>query len=154
MTRTPRAPPNPPRPQAEFLLYQAEDGRTRVEVRFDGETAWLSLGQMAELFQRDKSVISRHVKNVFEEGELRRQAVVAEFATTAVDGKTYQVEYYNLDVIISVGYRVKSQRGSQFRKALRGSHPRGQAAREEAGPEDQGGRKAFMTPISPNTPSP
>jgi hypothetical protein len=101
--------------EAEFLLYQAEDGRTRVEVRFDGETAWLSLGQMAELFQRDKSVISRHVKNVFDEGELDRAAVVAESATTAADGKTYQVEYFNLDVIISVGYRVKSHRGTQFR---------------------------------------
>lgn len=103
------------RREAEFLLYQAEDGRTRVEVRFDGETAWLSLGQMAELFQRDKSVISRHVKNLFEEGELERAPVVAESATTAADGKTYQVEYFNLDVIISVGYRVKSHRGTQFR---------------------------------------
>jgi hypothetical protein len=92
-----------------------EEGQTRLEVRFDGETAWLSLGQMAELFQRDKSVISRHVTNVFEEGELRRTGVVAESATTATDGKTYQVEYYNLDVIISVGYRVKSHRGTQFR---------------------------------------
>jgi hypothetical protein len=92
-----------------------EEGQTRLEVRFDGETAWLSLGQMAELFQRDKSVISRHVTNVFEEGELRRTAVVAESATTATDGKTYQVDYYNLDVIISVGYRVKSHRGTQFR---------------------------------------
>jgi hypothetical protein len=103
------------RREAEFLLYQTEDGRTRVEVRFDGETAWLSLSQMAELFQRDKSVISRHIKNVFEEGELDRVAVVAESATTAADGKTYQVEYFNLDVIISVGYRVKSHRGTQFR---------------------------------------
>ena len=100
---------------AEFLLYQSEDGRTRVEVRFDGETAWLSLAQMSDLFQRDKSVISRHIKNVFEEGELDRASVVAESATTAADGKTYQVEYYNLDVIISVGYRVKSHRGTQFR---------------------------------------
>lgn len=103
------------RREAEFLLYQTEDGETRVEVRFDGETAWLSLGQMAELFQRDKSVISRHIKNVFEEGELDRTAVVAGSATTAADGKTYQVEYFNLDVIISVGYRVKSHRGTQFR---------------------------------------
>ena len=99
----------------DFLLYQTEDGRTRVEVRFEGETAWLSLTQMAELFQRDKSVISRHIKNVFEEGELQRESVVAESATTASDGKTYQVEYFNLDVIISVGYRVKSHRGTQFR---------------------------------------
>src|SRR4051794_23879535 len=81
------------RREAEFLLYQTEDGRTRVEVRFDGDTAWLSLGQMAELFQRDKSVISRHIKNVFDEGELDRSSVVAESATTAADGKTYRVEY-------------------------------------------------------------
>ncbi|HEX3475303.1 MAG TPA: RhuM family protein [Kofleriaceae bacterium] len=103
------------RREAEFLLYQTEDGETRVEVRFDGETTWLSLGQMAELFQRDKSVISRHIKNVFEEGELDRTAVVAGSAITAADGKTHQVEYFNLDVIISVGYRVKSHRGTQFR---------------------------------------
>jgi hypothetical protein len=103
------------RREAEFLLYQTEDGLTRVDVRFGGETAWLSLNQMAELFQRDKSVISRHIKNVFEEGELHRDSVVAEFATTAADGKTYQVEYFNLDVVISVGYRVKSHRGTQFR---------------------------------------
>ena len=69
----------------------------------------------AELFQRDKSTISRHIKNIFSEGELFPDSVVANFATTAADGKTYQVEYYNLDVIISVGYRVKSQRGTQFR---------------------------------------
>src|SRR5450755_1082047 len=92
--------------EAEFLLYQSDDGQTRVEVRFDGDTAWLSLGQMAELFQRDKSVISRHVKNAFDEGELERSSVVADSATTAFDGKSYQVEYSNLDVIISVGYRV------------------------------------------------
>lgn len=103
------------RSRAEFLLYQTTDGQTRVEVRFEGDTAWLSLGQLAELFQRDKSVISRHIKNVFEEGELARSSVVAYFATTAADGKTYQVEYYNLDMIISVGYRVKSLRGTQFR---------------------------------------
>ena len=103
------------RREADVLLYQTQDGHTRVEVRFDGETAWLSLGQLVELFQRDKSVISRHIKNVFDEGELSRDAVVAEFATTAADGKTYQVEYFNLDVIISVGYRVKSHRGTQFR---------------------------------------
>jgi len=106
------------RREAEFLLYQAEDGRTRVEVRFDGETAWLSLGQMVELFQRDKSVISRHVKNVFDEGELSPEATVAKSATVQREGErevTREVEYYNLDVIISVGYRVKSQRGTQFR---------------------------------------
>jgi hypothetical protein len=98
-----------------LILYLTEDGRTRLQVRLDGETVWLSLNQMVDLFQRDKSVISRHIKNVFEEGELVRDSVVAESATTAADGKTYQVEFYNLDVIISVGYRVKSRRGTQFR---------------------------------------
>ena len=99
----------------EFLLYETEDGGTRIDVRMAGETVWLSLTQLAELFGRDKSVISRHLRGVFKSGELRREAVVAENATTAADGKTYQVEYYNLDVIISVGYRVKSHRGTQFR---------------------------------------
>jgi hypothetical protein len=103
------------RPGGEMLLYETNDGRNRVEVRFVGETVWLSLNQLADLFQRDKSVISRHIRNVFEDGELSRTGVVAEFATTASDGKTYQVEFYNLDVIISVGYRVKSHRGTQFR---------------------------------------
>lgn len=101
--------------ESEFLLYQTEDGRTRVEVRFAGGTVWLSIGQMAELFQRDKSVISRHIKNVFDEGELQRRSVVAGFATTALDGKTYEIEHFGLDVVISVGYRVKSHRGTQFR---------------------------------------
>ncbi|NMC82823.1 MAG: virulence RhuM family protein, partial [Armatimonadetes bacterium] len=100
----------------QFILYQTEDGRSRLEVRLQGETVWLSLGQIAELFQRDKSVISRHISNVFAEGELPRESVVADFATTAADGKTYQVDHYNLDVIISVGYRVKSLRGVQFRR--------------------------------------
>jgi hypothetical protein len=102
-------------PQSELVLYQTEDGTTRLETRFTGKTAWLSLNQMAEVFQRDKSVISRHIKNIFEEGELKQDSVVANFATTAADRKTYQVEYYSLDVIISVGYRVKSHRGTQFR---------------------------------------
>lgn len=84
-------------------------------MRLNGETVWLSLAQLAELFQRDKSVISRHIKNVFDEGELVADSVVANFATTAADAKTYRVAYYNLDVIISVGYRVKSHRGTQFR---------------------------------------
>ncbi|MBU3968053.1 MAG: virulence RhuM family protein [Euryarchaeota archaeon] len=105
---------NLPEP-ADFLLYQTKDGKTRLEVAFQGETCWLSLNQLAELFQRDKSVISRHIKNIFDEGELARDSVVANFATTAIDGKTYQVDYFNLDVIISVGYRVKSHRGTQFR---------------------------------------
>jgi hypothetical protein len=106
---------NKPEPDSDLILYLTEDGRTRLQVRLEGETVWLSLNQMVDLFQRDKSVISRHIKNVFEEGELARDSVVAESATTAADGKTYQVEFYNLDVIISVGYRVKSRRGTQFR---------------------------------------
>lgn len=103
---------------SEILLYQTDDGRTRIEVAFSGETVWLSLNQMAELFQRDKSVISRHIKNVFEEGELNPDSTVAKFATAQNEGKrriTRDVEYFNLDVIISVGYRVKSHRGAQFR---------------------------------------
>lgn len=99
----------------ELIIYQTEDGRTKIDVHMENETVWLSLDQMAELFQRDKSTISKHIKNIFNEGELERGAVVANFATTATDGKTYHVDYYNLDVIISVGYRVKSLRGTQFR---------------------------------------
>ncbi len=99
----------------EMLIYQTEDGLTKIDVSMQNETVWLSLEQMSDLFQRDKSTISRHIKNIFDEGELNRNSVVANFATTAADGKTYQVDYYNLDVIISVGYRVKSQRGVQFR---------------------------------------
>lgn len=100
---------------SEMMIFTTEDGLTKIETTFDGDTVWLSIDQMAELFQRDKSTISRHIKNIFTEGELKREAVVANFTTTAADGKTYQVDYYNLDVIISVGYRVKSQRGVQFR---------------------------------------
>ncbi len=101
--------------KTDLIMYQAEDGQTKIEVHMEDETVWLSLDQMADLFQRDKSTISRHIKNVFDEGELSRDTVVAKFATTATDGKTYNVDYYNLDVIISVGYRVKSLRGTQFR---------------------------------------
>lgn len=101
--------------QSEMIIYQTEDGLTKVNVTFEADTVWLSLDQMAELFQRDKSVISRHIRNIFADGELVRDSVVAKKATTAADGKSYQVEYYNLDVIISVGYRVKSQRGVLFR---------------------------------------
>ena len=100
---------------SSIIMYTTEDGSTKIETTFDEDTVWLSIDQMAELFQRDKSTISRHIKNIFEEGELQRNSVVANFATTASDGKTYQVDYYNLDVIISVGYRVKSHRGTQFR---------------------------------------
>ena len=102
-------------PNNSIIIYTTEDGLTKIDTTFDGDTVWLSIDQMAELFQRDKSTISRHIKNIFAEGELERDSVVAKFATTAADGKTYQVEFYNLDVIISVGYRVKSKRGTQFR---------------------------------------
>lgn len=101
--------------QSNVLMYTTEDGVTKIEVTFDHDTAWLSIDQMAELFQRDKSVIGKHVRNIFKEGELVKEAVWAKFAYTASDGKTYQVDFYNLDVIISVGYRVKSLRGTQFR---------------------------------------
>ncbi|MEG1789004.1 MAG: RhuM family protein, partial [Kiritimatiellia bacterium] len=101
--------------RGEILIYQTQDGKTKIEVQLQNDTVWLTGDQIAELFQRDKSTISRHLKNVFSEGELDRNAVVANFATTAADGKLYQVDHYNLDVIISVGYRVKSMRGTQFR---------------------------------------
>ena len=100
---------------SELIIYTTQDGLTKIDVTFQGDTVWLSIDQMASLFQRDKSTISRHIKNIFKEGELDRNSVVANFATTASDGKIYNVIYYNLDVIISVGYRVKSVRGTQFR---------------------------------------
>lgn len=98
-----------------IIFYQTEDGQATLDVRLQEETVWLSLTQMAELFDRDKSVISRHLRNIFRDGELVRAAVVAKNAITAADGKTYQVEFFNLDAIISVGYRVNSKRGTQFR---------------------------------------
>ena len=101
--------------KGQFLLYQTPDGDSQIEVKLQNDTVWLSLDQMAELFQRNKSTISRHVKNVLEDGELEEKSVVAFFATTATDSKTYSVAYYNLDMIISVGYRVHSYRGVQFR---------------------------------------
>ena len=101
--------------KGQIILYQTQDGESKIEVTLANETVWLTAAQMAELFQRNKSTISRHIKNVFESGELRQDSVVAFFATTASDGKVYQVAYYNLDMIISVGYRVNSYRGVQFR---------------------------------------
>ncbi len=100
--------------QNEIVIYQADES-FQMEVRLEDETVWLTLNQLSNLFDRDKSVVSRHIRNIFKENELNRVSVVAKNATTAADGKVYQVEYYNLDVIISVGYRVKSQRGTQFR---------------------------------------
>lgn len=101
--------------QSNLLMYTTEDGLTKLEATFVNDTVWLSVGQMAEVFQRDRSVIGKHIRNIFKEGELKKESVWAKFAHTADDGKTYQVDYYNLDVIISVGYRVKSLRGTQFR---------------------------------------
>ena len=98
----------------EIILF--ENQKVKLEVNLKDDTVWLNLDQMTNLFGRDKSVISRHIKNIFNENELDRNSVVANFATTASDGKTYNVEYYNLDVIISVGYRVKSQNGILFRQ--------------------------------------
>ena len=100
---------------SSIIMYTTEDGLTKIETTFDEDTVWLSIDQMAELFQRDRSVIGKHIRNIFKEGELDKNSVWAKFAYTAADGKKYNVDYYNLDVIISVGYRVKSRRGTQFR---------------------------------------
>ena len=99
----------------QIIIYKAGDGKTALEVNLQQETVWLSLAQLTDLFKRDKSVISRHISKVFNEKELERSSVVAKYATTALDGKVYNVEYFNLDVIISVGYRVKSKEGVKFR---------------------------------------
>ena len=98
-----------------MLMYQTDDGETKIEVSLNEDTVWLNQAQMCELFQKGKSTISEHISNIFKEGELQEKAVVREFRTTALDEKEYKVKYYNLDVIISVGYRVKSHRGTQFR---------------------------------------
>ena len=101
-----------------MIIYTTEDGLTKIETTFDEDTVWLSIDQMAELFQRDKSTISRHIKNIYSEGELVREGTVAFFATVQLEGDRQvarEICYYNLDVIISVGYRVKSKRGTQFR---------------------------------------
>jgi len=103
-------------PSSEILFYQTEDGRNRIEVKLEDNTVWLSQSLMAELFQTTKQNISLHIKNIFEEGELDPDSVVKEYLTTAADGKSYSTYYYNLDVIISVGYRVRSHRGTQFRR--------------------------------------
>lgn len=100
----------------QVTIYTTQDGQAQLSVAMDRDTVWLSLDQLAQLFERDKSVISRHLRNIFAEGELERSAVVAKNATTAADGKTYQVDYYNLDAIISVGYRVNSSRATRFRQ--------------------------------------
>ncbi|HQQ02406.1 MAG TPA: virulence RhuM family protein [Bacteroidales bacterium] len=99
----------------EIIIYQSPDGKIKIDVRLEEDTVWLSQSQLCELFQKSKATISEHIKNVFEEGELIENSVVRNFRTTASDGKNYDTNYYNLDVIISVGYRVKSPQGTQFR---------------------------------------
>lgn len=106
--------------KTELVIFKAQNGNIKLNVNIENETVWLSLDQMSELFERDKSTISRHIKNIFKDGELSQNSVVANFATTASDGKVYDVTFYDLDVIISVGYRVKSQRGVEFRKWANG----------------------------------
>ena len=101
--------------KGEIILYQPNE-TIKLEVRLNQETVWLSIDEMALLFDRDKSVIGKHIRNIFKEEELLKESVWAKFAYTASDNKVYQVDYYNLDVIISVGYRVKSLRGTQFRQ--------------------------------------
>ncbi len=101
--------------KSELVLYKSKDGSVQIDVQLEQETLWLSLDQLAQLFGRDKSVVSRHLRNIFMEKELNRMSVVAKNATTAADGKTYQVDFYSLDAIISVGYRVNSKRGTEFR---------------------------------------
>lgn len=100
---------------SQIIIYQNKNGEVKLDVRFDGDTVWLSQAQMAELFQKDRKTITEHIGNVFKEGELIENLVCRKFQHTAADGKTYNVNFYNLDVIISVGYRVKSPRGTQFR---------------------------------------
>lgn len=102
--------------QNNIVIYQTENGKTKLDVHLQEQTIWLSLDQISSLFQKNKSTISRHIKNIFLSDELARESVVANFATTAKDGKIYQVDYYNLDMIISVGYRVNSKVATQFRK--------------------------------------
>ena len=102
--------------KSELILYQTEDGHTHIEVRLQDETVWMSQLAMAELFQSTKQNISLHLKNVFDEGELLERRVVKKYLTTASDGKNYRTKFYNLEAIVAVGYRVKSHRGTQFRK--------------------------------------
>jgi hypothetical protein len=101
--------------KSQIIIYKTEDGQTKIDVRFDGDTVWLNQDEIALLFGKGRSTIVEHISNVFKEGELVEKSVCREFRHTGTDGKNYQVRYYNLDVIISVGYRVKSHRGTQFR---------------------------------------
>jgi hypothetical protein len=101
--------------QNEIIIYQTEDGQTKLQVRLEQDTVWLNQEQICSLFEKSKATISEHISNIFKEGELQESSVVRNFRTTATDNKIYDVKFFNLDVIISVGYRVKSLRGTQFR---------------------------------------
>ena len=103
-------------PQSSIILYQTEDGRTHIQCRFEDETIWLTQKMMAELFRKDVRTINEHVQNIFAEGELAEESVIRKFRITAADGKSYETQHYNLEVVISVGYRVTSPRGTQFRQ--------------------------------------
>ena len=102
--------------KGEIAIYQSKDGQTKIDVRFEDETVWLTQAQLVELYQSSKSNISEHIKHIFEEGELDENSVVRNFRTTAADGKDYNTKFYNLDMIISLGYRVKSMVATQFRR--------------------------------------
>ncbi len=103
-------------PQSSFILYQTEDGRTRIQCRFENETIWLTQKLLAELFKKDVRTINEHIRNIFAERELAEDSVIRNFRITAADGKSYETQHYNLEMIIAVGYRVKSARGTQFRQ--------------------------------------
>ena len=145
--------PSSPAPGGEFLFYQTVDGRTRLQVRVQDETVWLTQKLLSELFQKDVRTVNEHIQNIFEERELTAASVVRKFRITAADGKSYDTQHYNLDVIISVGYRVESQRGTQFRiwatQRLREYIVKGFAMDDErlapvvcGGPEASGSRPA------------
>ena len=102
--------------QGEIIVYQAADGLTRVDVRFEGDTVWLTQAQLVDLYHSSKANISEHIKHILDEGELEENRVVRKFRTTAADGKNYQVMHYNLDMIIAIGYRVRTPVGTQFRQ--------------------------------------
>ena len=102
--------------ESNIIIYQTEDGQTKIETRLEDETVWLTQAQLCEYFQKSKATVSEHIKNIFEEAELDEPAVVRNFRTTASDSKAYDTNFYNLDVIISVGYRVRSHQGTKFRQ--------------------------------------
>ena len=129
------------KPKSELILYQTEDNRTRIEVRLENETVWLTQKLMAELFQKDVRTVNEHIQNIFEEGELMPGATIRNFRIVQSEGArqvTREIEHYSLDVIIAVGYRVKSHRGTQFRTSHRGIISRREPALSFAGREKSG----------------